>query len=191
MPGPVTNFDWVAFEQSERYYNLYKHFKDKDSLKFYNYYTKKYRNSLPTTWQVINSKLMSIGKKLGLGRIFLTPIRKNLTAYKWYLVSNVPYKREKRDKYIRFFFSWGMAVVDKCQILNKYTKAYRNKLKSFAEGLQLTSESYNMVLRDVLGNSWHYRVNELIKHIDSLDSLELIKYNELKSTVALHLLRSQ
>lgn len=190
MSSMCTNFDWVSFEESEKYYKLYRKYRYKADLKFYRYFTVKYRRSLPKDWQHINHRLMSAGKRLGLGRVFLIPIRKNLKAYKWYLVSNVPYKRDRRDKGVHFFQSWGIGKTGKFQLSNSYTRSYRERLKKFAQGLQLTSNSYNISLRSVLGLSWYFKIKDLVRDIDSLSRDQQERYENLKSALRIHLLRS-
>lgn len=190
MPSLCTSFDWISFEQAERYYELFKKTKTREDLKFYQYYLKKFRRSLPIDWQLINRKLMAEGKKYGLGRVFLTPVRKNLKALKWYLVSNVPYKRDPRDKGVHFFLAWGIKRANGFQIVNKYTRAYRAKLKKFAQGLQLNDQNYNITLRSVLGSNWYFKVSELVKYIDSLTEEQQLRYENLQRTVRTHLLRS-
>jgi hypothetical protein len=189
MPGLCASFDWISFEQSERYFKLYKKTKSNADLNFYRYYTAKYRRSLPKDWQVINRKLMQAGKRYGLGRVFLTPIRKNKTAYKWYLVSNVPYKRDTRDKGVHFFLSWGVNRAVRFQVLNKYTKEYRSKLNKFSTDLQLNSENYTMYLRGVLGSNWYYQISDLIKDINNLNISQQRRYRELQNTLRIHQLR--
>jgi hypothetical protein len=190
MPSLCSDFDWTSFEQSEHYYRLYQQYKGKDDLKFYRYFTAKYRRSLPKDWQDINTKLMIAGKRYGLGRVFLTPIRKNLKAYKWYLVSNVPWKRDKRDSKIHYLSCWGMKSTGKFQVLNKFTNDYRRKISKFVQGLHLDSENYNICLRSMLGQRWFFRIKELIRNIDSLSVIQQIQYDELKSSIRTHILRS-
>ena len=190
MLVPGFDFDWLSFDQSESYYKLYKKYKTRDYLKLYRYFTVKYRRSLPAEWQVINHKLMAAGKKYGLGRIFLTPIRKNMTAYKWYLVSNVPYKRETTDKGLHFFYSWGMKTTGQFQVISNFTSSYRTRLKQFAQGLLLTPENYIIILRSVLGKSWYFRTKDIIKNIENLSPELARQYNELKSSINTYFLRA-
>lgn len=189
LPDKCIDFNWTAFEESERYYKIYKDTKDRKALEFYRYFTAKYRRSMPASWQSINRKLMIAGKKYGLGRIFLIPIRKNMKAYQWYLVGNVPYKRDQRDGKLKYVNSWGMPKTSKFQVINKFTTDYRNRLKYFCQGLQLTSENYSIVLRNVLGQSWYYRTSDIIKHIYHLPLDLNVKYNEIKNSIRIHLLR--
>lgn len=190
LDDSCSDFDWVAWKQAERYYDLYSAFQSSSDLKFYVYYTKKYRASLPESWRKLNLKLMAAGKKYGLGRISITPVRKNLTAMKWYYVSNIPYKRDLRDKGVRYYSSWGLESINGFQILNKYTRGYWARLRKFSEGLQLNSENYNICLRSVLGRRWFFRCKDLIKDIDKLSTAQVMEYNELRSAIQLHLLRS-
>lgn len=185
-----TQFDWISFEQSERYYKLYTKYKSKADLLFYKYYTKKYRDSLPQSWKVINRKLTIAGKRYKLGRVFLTPIRKNTTAYKWYLVGNVPRKRDKRDSGLHFFNSWGLQTAQQFQLSNKYTACYRDKLRKFCQGLQLTSENYNIYLRSILGKSWYFKIKDMVKDVDSLNHDQKLRYANLQSALNMHILRS-
>jgi hypothetical protein len=190
MPSMCRDFDWTAFDEAERYYKLFRVYHSRKDLEFYKYFTKKYRASLPKDWQLINRKLMTMGKRYGLGRVFLTPVRKNMQALKWYLVSNIPYRRDIRDKGIHYFDSWGLEKIHGFQIVNKFTLDYRRRLARFAKGLQLTNDSYNLILRSVLGRRWYYRVEDLIKHIDNLSPNQLLQYQDLQITVNTHLLRS-
>jgi hypothetical protein len=190
MPCPATSFDWTSFEQSEHYYKLYKTYNHRKDLEFFRYFTKKYRKSLPIEWQKINTKLMVAGKRYGLGRVFLTPVRKNMNAYKWYLVSNIPYKRDTRDEGIHFLTSWGMNGMGGFQVINKYTCSYRDRLKRFAQSLQLNSENYNISLRSVLGTRWFFRIKDIIRDFDKLSPIQQIQYNELQEAVRTHILRS-
>ena len=190
MPSKCTTFDWISFSEAERYYKLYKQFKGKQDLRFYRYYTTKYRRSLPKDWQIINHKLMAAGKKYGLGRVFLTPVRKNMSALKWYYVGNIPYRRDTRDEGIHYLVSWGMDSINNFQVYNKYTTEYRNRLMRFAQGLHLNDTDYTITLRSVLGRRWHYKVKDLIQNIDNLTIEQSIKYKELRSAIDTYLLRS-
>jgi hypothetical protein len=189
MPEPCLDYDWISFDLAEFYYKLYLKWKSSEDLELYKYFTKKYNLSLPASWQNINVKLMKAGKLYGLGRVFLTPVRKNMKAYQWYLVSNIPDKREESDKGIQYMASWGLRKAVKFQVLNRFTADYRRRLKLFCSGLQLNSENYNIVLRDVLG-SWYYKCKDLIRDIDHLSADQLHEYKDLHSAIAIHLLRS-
>jgi hypothetical protein len=187
---PCRTFDWTAFDEAERYYNLYKGYRDKSDLKFYRYYTKKYRASMPRSWRNINARLMGAGKKYGLGRVFLTPVRKNMQALKWYYVSNIPRKRDTRDKGIQYFTSWGLQKTSGFQVVNRYTQEYRRKVRKFSTGLQLNSENYNISLRSVLGRRWYFKCKDLISDIDKLSTRQVMQYNELRASLQTYLLRS-
>ena len=190
LPVSCTSFDWNSFEESERYYGLYKTFRDAKDLRFFRYYTKKYRSSMPPEWIKANRKLMLLGKRYGLGRVFLTPVRKNLPALKWYYVGNIPYTRDDRDKGIHYFTNWGMKNISGFQVLNKFTKTYRRRLSKFCQGLQLTSNDYNILLRSVLGRRWYYKCKDLIANVESMSAEQTAEYNELKSAVRTYLIRS-
>lgn len=191
MPSKCVTFDWTSFEQAEHYYRLFKQYRGKTDLQFYRYFTTKYRRSLPQDWQDINRKLMLAGKKYGLGRVFLTPVRKNMTALKWYFVGNIPYHRDTRDEGIHYLVSWGMTAITNFQVYNKYTTEYRNRLRKFCTGLQLDSNNYNITLRSVLGRRWHYKIKDIIHNIDKLSTNQSAQYNELRNIVDTHILRSQ
>lgn len=184
------DYDWTSFNEAERYYLLYKTFRGKEDLRFFRYYTKKYRASLPKSWKEINHKLMALGKKHGLGRVFLTPVKKNMQALKWYYVSNIPYTRDDRDRHIQYFTAWGMSKIVGFQVVNKYTKDYRSKLRRFAEGLQLNSENYNISLRSVLGRRWYFNCKDLIRDIEKLSHSQVTQYHEIREAVQTHQLRS-
>lgn len=190
MPVSSLEYDWVAFDQAKFFYFLYKKDRSGHHLEKYRYYKEKHEASLPEQWQLMNKKLMAIGEKLGLGRIFMTPIRKNKECYTYYLTSNIPKTRQERDKYLHIFYSWGLQKTGKFQVRDTYTADYRRKLKKIVEGLQLTDENYTMTLRSMLGAKWHSRIEDIVRYADNLPAALETKYTELKSAIALHLLRS-
>jgi hypothetical protein len=190
MPEMSLSFDWIAFDQSEFYYKLYCKTKKRADLDFHRQYKAKYEDSLPESWRTSNEQLMAIGEELGLGRIFMTPVRKTQDAYMYYLIGNIPLSRQARDKYIRFFYSWKLPTQGKCMTIDQYTNSYRRRLKKIVEGLQLSDETFRMTLRAMLGDRWYYRIKELIQFADNLPPELETKYKELKSAVALHVLRS-
>ena len=144
---------------------------------------------MPKEWRKINERLMIAGKKFGLGRVFLTPVRKNLQAFRWYLVGNVPYKKDPRDKGLQYFTSWGLRKMGKGQLINHWTEDYRRRLKRFAEGLQLNNDSYNITLRSVLGRRWYFKVKDLIRDIDHLTMNQTAEYRQIQESIRTHVLR--
>jgi len=191
MPVTAPAFDWTSFEESERYFHLYQTYKSRKDLQFYHYYTRKFRTSLPLEWRKINQQLMIEGKKHGLGRVFLTPVRKNLQAFRWYLVGNVPYRKDDRDKGLQYFTSWGLKRMSKCQLLSHYTADYRRHIKRFAEGLQLSEDSYKITLRSVLGRYWYFRIKDLVRDIDHFSMNQAARYDQIRESLSLHILRSR
>ena len=189
-PCPLIGFDWLSFEQSERYFKLYQQFKQKEDLNFYAYYTRKYRKSMPRLWQKASSRITALAKHYGLGHARLVPIRKNMNAYKWYLVGNIPYKRDNRDKGLHYFTSWNLDTIKDFQVVNKYTRDFRRRLGKLATSLQLTSENYNIKLKACLGRHWFCRCEDLIKDIDDLDQHQQLKLNLLRQTIATYTLRT-
>ena len=192
---PTDGFDWESFDQAERWYNIYKMAGGKEALKWYKFYTKTYRASMPPELRRINQELQKRARAYGFGHVFCLPVKRNLEALKWYLVKNIPKKRPKRDKYLHYFESWGIQKLGKFKVLTPQYNEYRRKLKLFAEGLHLDENNYNIVLRDILGNNWHWRCRDYIKDIAMLpEGLHLpasLKngYEELGKTVKQHLIR--
>ena len=189
-------FDWRSFDEAERWYKLYKSSGERATLKWYVYYTQLYRASMPEQLRDLNHTLVIKAKKYGFGRIFILPIRKNSDALKWYLVGNIPKKRQKRDAGVHFFTSWGLAKTGKFKTLSRPYNDYRDRLKLFAEGLHLTADNYNMVLRTILGNNWHWKCRDYIKHIAMLPEGLFLPpchkdgYEELRKTIKQHLVRT-
>jgi len=191
MSERCTSFDWLSFDESERYFNLYKKYGSKHDLSFYKYYTSKYRRSMPLSWQRANRRIMQLAKRHGLGRVYLTPIRKNLNAYKWYMVSNIPHRKDKRDSKLRYFNSWGMRRAGRLQVINKYTRSYRERVKLFAQGLQLSSENYSICLRSVLGRGWYFKIRDILADIHDHSPEQVLRYNTLKQSLEMHRLRGE
>ena len=187
---PVDSFDWLSFEESERYYQLYKTFGDKSDLRFYRYYSTKYLKSLPVEWRQQLHRMRAQAKHYGLGRLSVVPVRKNMTAYKYYLMGNIPRRRDPRDKGMQYLTTWGLDSVKDFQVLNRHTRAFRERLKTFSMGLQLTSENYNIILRDALGTHWFCRCEELIRDIHQLTPDQQIRYRQMQTTINMYRLRS-
>jgi hypothetical protein len=196
LPFKVEGFDWDSFEQSERWFKLYKSSGEKSCLRWYKFYTKAYRRSMPDELRKLNHRLMLKAKKYGYGHIRVLPVRKNDEAYKWYLVKNIPKVRQNRDKGLHYFESWGLPTVGLVKVMTRAYNAYRMRLKTFCEGLHLTSDNYNMILKDILGNNWHWKCRDYIKEIATLpEGLYLPPhlmdgYNELEKTVKQYLVRT-
>lgn len=187
---PVAAFDWDSFEESERYYALYRQFKDRRDLDFYKYYTRKYMKSLPKEWRVKLLRVSAGARHYGLGRARMVPVRKNMNAYKWYLVGNIPKRREPRDKGLQYYTNWGVDRIKDFQVINKFTMAYRSKLKAFSIGLQLESDNYNIILRNALGTRWFCRCEDLIRDIHKLSPSQADRYRMLQHTIKMYQLRS-
>ena len=183
LDTPMPDFDWVSFEESERYYSLYKASKDRRHLNFYRYYTRKYMNSLPAIYRKMTLRLMAGAKRYGLGHCRMVPVRKNMDAYKWYLVKNIPKRRHRRDKGLQYLSSWGLPTTKDFQVLNKYTIDYRRRLKLFSMGLQLTPENYSMMLRNAIGVRWFCRCKDLIRDIDNLAPHQVSSYESIRTAL--------
>lgn len=190
MHASHAEFDWYSFDQSEHYYNLYTQTRNKHDLQLYAHFLRKYRRSLSPEWQHANRVLMRSAKRHGLGRVFMTPVRKNMQAYKWYVVGNLPKRREHRDAGIHYLRSWGLESINGFQPINKHTVEYRRKLAKFCTGLQLTSEDYNIYLRNALGRRWYYKVTDLVRDIDNLTLAQQQDYHMLRQTLGTYRLRT-
>ena len=189
--------DWCSFDQAERWYKLYKATGDRNMLKWFKYYTKLYRASEPVELRELNRILRLKAKKYGFGRIFALPIRKNSQALKKYLVKNLPYTRQPRDRGVHFFTSWGLAKTGKFKVTTKYYNSYRYRLELFATGLNLTPDDYNDVLKTILGNNWHWKCREYIAQITKLHGHVFLPphlqdgYEQLRRTVIQYIVRSR
>ncbi len=192
----VTGFDWLSFEEAERWYRIYKQTGCISARTQYRLFTRQYQDSMCQELKDINAKLKKKAKAYGFGRIYVLPVKKNNDALKWYLVKNLPKYKPKKDKAIHYFSSWGVTKISKFKVLSKYYNEHREQLKKFCTSLGLTSDNYNKVLKDVIGVQWMWKCKNYIKHIELLvDGPHLpnqykTSYNELRKTVKQYLIRS-
>ena len=186
----ASQFDWPCFYAAERWYKIYRQVRTKESLQQYKRFTKKFRESMPEELKQINRELKVKARNYGFGRAMVLPVRINNDALKWYLVKNVPRKRQERDKGVHYFASWGLPKASNFKVLSPRYNQYRANLRAFAQSLGLTAENYNTVLKEALGNNWHWQCREVIKFMDALPPHLLDKQDSLKQTIRQHLLRS-
>ena len=189
-PVPCADFDWTSWDESKRYLELYKKSKNRKDLGFYKYYTNKFRTSMPSEWQKLSRRLSAAAKTYKLGYIKIIPIRKIPEAYKWYLVKNIPKKRDDRDKGLHYFTSWNLETTGKFQVINRFTTDFRRRLALVAQRLQLSAGTYNMILRNALGNSWFCRIEEFIKDIDQLTPEQHNRLQDIAYSINTYRLRS-
>jgi hypothetical protein len=188
---PVASFDWENFDGAQTWYRRYKASGSRLDLQRYKACTRAWRKSMPDQLRKLNQLLTQKARLYGFGRIHLLPVRKGNEALMYYLVGNVPVRRQRMDKGVRFFSSWGLSKMTGFKVMSPKYNAYRMKLKAFCESLGLTAEDYDVELKAVYGIGWHWRCFDVIKAMGKLTPALESKQQGMQRDLELHRLRKE
>lgn len=173
-----STFDWNAFD---RYRCLQRNYvNNPTNNRLLAVERRAYQHSLSTELRQLTSYLTAGCRRMGFGRCWLLPVRKNVEALKHYYYSNVPFTRRVNEAHISFIRHWGVERPPSPQTFTCWTprlveKQQRYRRFGTAIGLpQQLNNDDSMV--QLFGCRWKWEFRRYIRIPPELWSVRMQQY---------------
>lgn len=173
----AADFDWNAFD---RYRCLQRGYVNNSTNKRLMALERRaYQRSLSTEIRQLTAQLSRGCSKMGFGRCWLLPVRKNVEALKYYYYSNVPLTRRMNESGIHFLRYWGVEppAVNTFTCWTPRLVEKQQRYRRFGTAIGLPQQlNNNDAMQQLFGCRWKWELRRYIRKPPELWSDRMNRY---------------